>query len=99
YKINSYSLDDASNAAQDLTEVQQCLQSDHPLAIIMATGSDVQSGQYLQSQKVAVLGQGPYDTTTYGVIHNFFPLGITQPEFLWAAAYGLKQSGQKKVAV
>jgi ABC-type branched-subunit amino acid transport system substrate-binding protein len=102
-KIELVNLDDAGDAARNVTDAQQLVEDDKVFGIIMNTTAGDASGQYLNEQKVPVVGW-QLGLPVYGTYTNYFGMQNAntkniKTDFTSRNADAIKALGGTKLAI
>lgn len=91
HPVKLYNLDDGSDPAKSLSDVQTLVQQDHVIAIV-AENSDVDQSwsSYVQQQNIPVIGSAIFNFV-YQTNPDFFPMGTT----VVASQYGVIAAAKK----
>ena len=102
-KITLVNVDDAGDAARNVTAAQELVESDKVFAIMSESNAGDASGEYLHGQKIPVVGW-QLGLPVYGTYTNYFGMQNAntkniQTEFTSRNADVIKALGGKKLAI
>ena len=102
-KITLVNVDDAGDAARNVTSAQQLVESDKVFAIMAESNAGDASGEYLHDQKIPVVGW-QLGLPVYGTYTNYFGMQNAntkniQTEFTSRNADVIKKLGGTKLAI
>jgi len=102
-KITLVNVDDAGDAARNVTAAQQLVESDKVFTVVTESPAGDASGQYLHDQKIPVVGW-QLGLPVYGTYTNYFGMQNAntkniQTEFTSRNADVIKALGGKKLAI